>query len=200
MASREEKFKPEIIKIICNKKYENGISSSQGRLPPASDVRCWLEEKFAITTNRNFRVILVEDIGDYRVFIQVPDGKSESDFNVWYAIFQNDKLSDVSFPKHDYMFKWYTEIKQNEKNLLNYVERLIKNREAPENIIAQSKQDVREKLHKFLSTLKWICLQEDANYPPPHKMGSKYTLAAYVLLDYGFEPYEIRRLIRFKTE
>ena len=107
MASREEKFKPEIIKIICNKKYENGISSSQGRLPPASDVRCWLEEKFAITTNRNFRVILVEDIGDYRVFIQVPDGKSESDFNVWYAIFQNDKLSDVSFPKHDYMFKWY---------------------------------------------------------------------------------------------
>lgn len=200
MASREGKFKPEIIKNIHDKKYENGIASSRGRLPPAHDVTHWLEEKFAITTNRNFRVILVEEIGDYKVFIQVPDSKSQSDFNVWYAIFQNGKLSDISFPKHDYMFEWYRRIRQTEKNLFNCVESLIKNREGPENIIVQSKANVREELHKFLSTLKWICLQEDANYPPPRNMGSKYTLAAYVLLEYGFEPFEIRRLLRFKTE
>ncbi|MEM2557621.1 MAG: hypothetical protein QW600_02895, partial [Candidatus Bathyarchaeia archaeon] len=36
---------------------------------------------------------------------------------------------------------------------------------------------------KFLSTLKWIALEEDVNFPPPKLMGSKYTLAVYALLE-----------------
>jgi hypothetical protein len=200
LASREEKFGPKVTQFINDEKYEDGTHLSLGNLPLAEVVQSWLEKTFSIRTQRNFRVILVEDFGDYKVFIQVPNGKSSYDFNVWYANFQNGKLSKVSFPKHDYMFEWYSKIKTIEQNLFDGIERVISKREGPENVIRQFKNEVRQELHKFLATLKWICLQEDANYPPPQNMGSKYTLAAYVLLDYGFEPNEIRRLLRFKNE
>jgi len=47
-----------------------------------------------------------------------------------------------------------------------------------------------------LATLKWIALQEDINYPPK-KMGSKYALAVYALLEVGFTMKEVRRVIKF---
>ncbi len=58
-------------------------------------------------------------------------------------------------------------------------------------------ENITSEITKFLATLKWIALQEDINYPPPRYMGSKYTLAAYALLEMRFSPSEIRRIIRF---
>jgi len=94
------------------------------------------------------------------------------------------------------MFEWYKRIKQIENGVLQAVEKLIKEREDPETIVSIYSNSIKEELHKFLATLKWICLQEDANYPPP-KMGSTYTLAPYVLLDYGFAPSDMRKLLKF---
>ena len=52
---------------------------------------------------------------------------------------------------------------------------------------------------KFLSTLKWIALEEDTNYPPPKYLGSKYALAVYALSEVGFSMSEIRKTIKFKS-
>jgi hydrogenase maturation factor len=57
---------------------------------------------------------------------------------------------------------------------------------------------LQDELRKFLATLKWVGLQEDVNYPPPDYLGSKMTLAVYVLLEAGFDISEIRKIIRFK--
>lgn len=200
MTNRQDRLKPEIMVCLNNQTYENGTLLSSGDLPAGQDALNWIENRFQIRTNRNFRVILVEDLLDYKVFIQTPNGKSAGDFNVWYAFFENGRISDIGLPKHDYMFAWYKRIKQNEGRILHAVEMLIKYREAPEKIVLKFDSRIREDLLKFLATLKWICLQEDVNYPPPYNMGSNYTLAAYVLLDYGFEPSEIRKLLRFSSQ
>ncbi|MCS7130727.1 MAG: hypothetical protein NZ872_04840 [Archaeoglobaceae archaeon] len=57
-------------------------------------------------------------------------------------------------------------------------------------------EDLKREVFIFLSTLKWIALQEDVNYPPPY-LGSKYTLAVYILLDRGFEMRDVRRMLKF---
>jgi hypothetical protein len=56
-------------------------------------------------------------------------------------------------------------------------------------------EELKRELEKFLHTLKWIGLQKDANYPPP-KLGSKMVLAVLALIEAGFEPKDIRRVIR----
>jgi hypothetical protein len=198
MASREERFKPQIEKCIIDKQFEDGRTFAKRDMPLGEDAARWLEDNFKIKTDRKFRIILVEDFAEYKVFIQVPNGKSDYDFDVWYAKFTNGKLSEVSFPKHDYMFDWFRKIRETGEDVLAAVERMIRNRERPESIASRFRTEIGEELHKFLATLKWICLQEEVNYPPPTNMGSKYTLAAYVLLNYGFEPFELRRLLRFK--
>lgn len=199
MVSREEKLKSIMLDFISNEKYENGIALSHGKLPSRQEVQNWLESRFNIQTRRENRVILVEEVGNYKVFIQIPNGKSEYDFNVWYAKIRNGKLSEIKLPKHDQMFSEFKRLREAEEDVLVAVERLIENRDAAEEIASEYSSDIRKELLKFLVTLKWICLQEDANYPPP-KMGSKYPLAAYVLLNYGFEPWEMRSLLRFLTK
>ena len=49
---------------------------------------------------------------------------------------------------------------------------------------------------KFLLTLKWIAIQEDANYPPPN-LGSVYSLSVYAILEITGDLSAIRKIIRF---
>ena len=50
---------------------------------------------------------------------------------------------------------------------------------------------------KFLLTLKWIAIQEDANYPPPN-LGSIYSLSVYAILEITGDLTAIRKIIRFR--
>jgi hypothetical protein len=203
------KYKAPVHNAISNKHYINGSGFIIDPLPHPNDVRSVMEQHFKVHSNRNFRVILVEDYGDYKVFIQVPDGKSEYDFYVWRAIFKNGELSDVKVPTHDDLAAFYTQLKSKskdvEEHLINAVVKLIRidHRWGVPRIIAYYFNNLDEGLkrdvEKFLATLKWIALQEDANYPPKEgKMGSKYTLAVYALLEAGFTMSEIRRVIKFR--
>ncbi len=59
-------------------------------------------------------------------------------------------------------------------------------------------EGLRNEVREFLATLKWLALQEDVNFPPNEgKLGSRYTLAIYALLEAGFKLSEIRKVIRF---
>jgi len=64
LASREEKFGPKVTQFINDEKYEDETYVSFGNLPLAEVVQSWLEKTFSIGTQRNFRVILVEDFCD----------------------------------------------------------------------------------------------------------------------------------------
>ena len=200
-----ETYNSKVEKAIISETFINGLNKSPQKLPLSSTVRNELEQIFSICSNRQFRVVLVEDYGDYKVFIQIPDGKSECDFYVWYAKFVDKKLAEFKVPTHDDLAKWYNRLKELsdrfEEYLINAVLRLIRDRESVKNIVERYFSELGENLKldasKFLSTLKWIALQEDTNYPPPKRMGSKYTLAVYALLEAGFNMSEIRRIIKF---
>lgn len=77
-------------------------------------------------------MIVVEDFGDYKVLIQVPDGKSECDFYVWHAKFFNEKVIDYKVPSHNDLAKWYSKLKESSEEvdeyLINAVIRLIRDR------------------------------------------------------------------------
>ena len=193
---------------ISEKRYLDGTKAIVDPLPSQNDVRDVLERHFKVYSDRSFRVILVEDYGDYKVFIQIPDGKSDYDFYVWRALFENCKLVDVKVPTHDDLAAFYTQLKSKSEELEEYLINAIIKLIHPSyrwgiqritsryfsNLNGELKRDVG----KFLATLKWIALQEDANYPPKErKMGSKYTLAVYALLEAGFTMSEIRRVVRF---
>jgi len=191
---------------IANKRYANGVGMIV-ELPKPDDVKSEMEKHFKICSDRSFRVILVEDFDNYKVFIQVPDGKSECDFYVWRAIFEGKEL-DVKVPTHDDLADFYTKLKLKNKDveeyLINAVIKLVhvNYRWAVSRIISHYFSNLEEELKrevgKFLATLKWIALQEDVNYPPKErKLGSKYALAVYALLEAGFTINEIRRVIKF---
>ena len=204
-APRWEVYRPMVKETITSGNFVNGLDISPVKLPSSSTTREELERIFSICSNRQFRVILVEDFNDYKIFIQTPDGKSECDFYVWYAKFSNGKLTEFKVPTHDDLAKWYNRLRELsnkfEEYLINAVLRLVRDREAVKNIVEKYFMELEEELKlnvsKFLSTLKWIALEEDTNYPPPKRMGSKYTLAVYALLEAGFNMSEIRRVIKF---
>ncbi|MEM1873456.1 MAG: hypothetical protein QXF57_02555 [Acidilobaceae archaeon] len=164
-----------------------------------------LDERFKICSDRTFRVILVEDFDDYKVFIQIPDGKSPCDFYVWYARFSSGQLIEIKVPTHDDLARWYIQLRdlthELREHLINAVLRVIRDREAVKDVVDRYFRELNAKTRlsvtEFLSTLKWIALEEDTNYPPPNLMGSKYTLAVYALLEAGFTMSEIRRVIKF---
>jgi hypothetical protein len=204
-------YESAVINAISKGSYENGVGIIVDPLPHPNDVRHVMEEKFKVYSNRKLRVILVEDFGDYKVFIQIiPNGKSKYDFYVWRASFKNGKLEDLKVPTHDELGKRYNELKkiknkEIEEYLINAVIKLIhaNYRWGIPKIISRYfsnlEEGLKREVEKFLATLKWIALQEDANYPPKEKkMGSKYTLAVYVLLEAGFSMSEIRRVIKFR--
>jgi len=200
------KYKALVNNAISNKHYINGVGVIVDPLPHPNDVRSIMERHFKVHSDRSFRVILVEDYGDYKVFIQVPDGKSEYDFYVWRAILKDGEI-DIKVPTHDDLAAFYIQLKSKSKDieeyLINAVIKLIHidYRWGVPRIIAHYFSDLngglRREVEKFLATLKWIALQEDANYPPKEgKIGSKYTLAVYALLEAGFTMSEIRCVIK----
>ena len=121
----------------------------------------------------NSKKFIVKNFGDYKVLIQIPDGKSECDFYVWYAKFVNEKVIEYKVPSHDDLAKWYSKLKESSKEideyLINAVIRLIRDRLSVEEIVekyfANLDKNIKLEISKFLSTLKWISLQEDTNYP-----------------------------------
>jgi len=167
----------------------------------------------------NLEFTLLKILNGFKVFIQVPDGKKAygltkkeqelyggkditCDFNVW--ILEGESLNELILPTHDFMFDWYIRLKGEvpDNTLFSMVKALIRERKNYSEIVEEFlkgkvSKEIATEVEKFLATLKWIALQEDVNYKPPRGMGSKYTLAAYALLEAGFTPQEIRRLIRF---
>ena len=205
--AEREKLRSNVGEYIKNRRFIKKLDLFQEKLPSPPTVRNTLEQIFNIYSNREFRVILVEDFKDYKIFITpTPNGKSKHDFYVWYAKFSsNNTLTDWDIPTHDYLGNWYKQLKglsnELEEYMINSVLRLIRDREGVYNIVAKYystlKEDIKKETIKFLSTLKWITLEEDANYPPPEYLGSKYALAVYSLLEAGFNIKDVRKIIRF---
>ena len=207
------KYEALVRDAVKSQRYENGTGRI-GALPAPEDVRSKLNELFKVCEDRAFRVILVEDFGNYKVLINVPDGKSKCDFFVWSATLK-EGFVEVKVPSHDDLGEWYLKLrarleeKDKERDeelseyLINAVIKLIRKRCEPRSIIEDYFRELddesKKEIEKFMATLKWIALQEDLNFPPPRYMGSKYTLAVYALLECGFSMSDIRKMIRFGT-
>ncbi len=106
---------------IVERKYIDGTGLIVDPLPHPDDVRTTLERHFKVHRDRSFRVILVEDYADYRVFIQIPDGKSEYDFYVWRAIFERGTPVDIKVPSHDDLAAFFTKLKSKHERLEEYL-------------------------------------------------------------------------------
>jgi len=218
-----ETYKKRIVEEYVSGRVADFSNKCSSLMPSADKAREILHEIFGLCgprSKREFRVYLVERVDGFKVFIQIPDSKTAygltekekqlygakeeitCDFNVWFL--EGEDLEGLILPTHDFMFSWYNKLRKGmAKGLLfAMVEALIRKRMNPSNIIkeflsSKASKEILYEAEKFLATLKWIVLQEDVNYKPPRYMGSKYTLAAFALLEMGFTPQEIRRLIRF---
>ena len=189
--------------VVSHGKYLNMVNIID-ELPRPEAVRVTLDNKIGICRDRNPRVILVEIVGDYMVFIAIPDGKSDCDFMVWRY---SPKLEpQLKVPTHDDLGKVFLELKKRheliDEFLINATIKLLKDRLSVNEIVQRYFKDLddtlKSEIGRFLITLKWIGLQEDVNYPPPRYMGSKMSLAVYALLEAGFSLSELRRVIRFR--
>ena len=189
--------------VVSHGKYLNMVNIID-ELPRPEAVRVTLDNKIGICRDRNPRVILVEIVGDYMVFIAIPDGKSDCDFMVWRY---SPKLEpQLKVPTHDDLGKVFLELKKRheliDEFLINATIKLLKDRLSVNEIVQRYFKDLddtlKSEIRRFLITLKWIGLQEDVNYPPPRYMGSKMSLAVYALLEAGFSLSELRRVIRFR--
>lgn len=200
-----EKYLPRVEQAILSGNVVNASGGLLDKMPPPEKVREELSKHPFNITDRSFRIILVEDLGDYKVYIQVPGDKTEYDFFVWRAIFQNGKLADLKIPSHDDLGRMFIELKRQspilDEYLVNATIRFIRDRMGIDDIIRRYFANLPDELvyevKKFLSTLKWIALQEDANYPPPNNLGSLYTLSVYVLLEIFGDLSVLRKIIRF---
>lgn len=176
-------------------------------MPSRDLVRQELDSLFKISELNSqgvFRVFKVEDLGDYRVFIQVPGYKSEYDFFVWRAIYNNEELASLKVPSHDDLGSMYLDLKRRDavidEHLMKATLKFIRERWSLNKVIDHYFRalpgELLNDVKKFLLTLKWIALQEDANYPPPN-LGSIYALSVYTTLEAVGDPKALRRIIRF---
>lgn len=204
---REEKYLQIIKAVLKEGNIKRNFAFAEDKhIPPPEKVREAFEKEFNIASDRSFRLILVEEFIDYIIFLQIPNGKSEYDFNVWYARYKGKEIKEVSIPTHDYLGNWYRELKERseiiEEYLINAILKSIRDRKSILGVVdkffGSLANSLKIEVRKFLCTLKWVALQEDINYPPPKYMGSKYTLAVYALLEAGFELKDLRRIIRFR--
>jgi hypothetical protein len=188
--------------VVSRGEYLNMVDIID-RLPEPRVVRVELDNKIGICRDRNPRIILVEVVEDYMVFIAIPDGKSDCDFMVWRY---SPKLKpQLKVPTHDDLGKVFLELKKKheliDEFLINATIRLLRDRRSVNEIIQHYFKDLddtlKSEIRKFLITLKWIGLQEDVNYPPPRYMGSRMSLAVYALLEVGFSLSDLRRVIRY---
>jgi hypothetical protein len=192
-----------VLTLVEKGNYEKLIGMVQD-LPKPEEVRDFLQEKLQITNKNNHRLILVEEIGDYKLFVEITQEatKGDYDFIVWR--FSPTYEPIIKIPSHndiaDVFLRLRTMHPDIEEYLINACFRLLRDRLSVENVMnryfEKLTEDLKKELEKFLHTLKWIGLQEDANYPPP-KLGSKMVLAVLALIESGFEPKDIRRVIRF---
>ena len=178
-------------------------------IPPRERMREELEKPPIEILDRSFRVIKVEDLGDYKVFIQIPGEKTEYDFIVWRAIYSSSGvLEDLRIPTHVDLGKMYLELKRRSSVLSEYlldsVLRFIRDRWPISRVIDHyfagklSNEELLKELKKFLLTLKWIAIQEDVNYPPPRNLGSIYALSVYAILEITGDLSAPWRIIRFR--
>lgn len=190
-------------KIISNEIIS--ISNIFDPIPPRDQIREKLSQYPINILDRTFRIIKVEDLKDYKIFIQIPEEKTEFDFFVWRALFKNDDLMGLKIPSHDDLGKMYLDLKKKHdiinEYLIDATIKFIRDRwpintvlsryftELPQNLISDIK--------KFLLTLKWIAIQEDANYPPPY-LGSMYSLSVYAILEITGDLSALRKIIRFR--
>ena len=174
-------------------------------IPSREHVRTELAKPPINILDRTFRVIKVEDLDNYKVFIQIPGEKTEYDFFVWRAIFEKDNLIDLKIPSHDDLGKMYLDLKKKHEKLdeylINATLRFIRDRWSLNTVIIRYFSDLQEDLvnyvKSFLLTLKWIAIQEDANYPPPN-LGSVYSLSVYAILEITGDLAALRKIIRFR--
>lgn len=199
-----EKYRPQVEQAILSGKVVDATGILD-EMPPPEKVREELCKPPFNITNRSFRVILVEDLGDYKVYIQVPGDKTEYDFFVWYAIFRSNRLHELKIPSHNDLGNMFIELKKLspilDEYLVNATIRFIRDRMGINDIIrryfASLPNELIHEVKKFLLTLKWVALQEDANYPPPENLGSLYTLSVYALLEIFGDLSVLRKIIRF---
>ena len=192
---------------VKNKIINNDVIDATGifdPIPPRERIREELSKSPIDILNRTFRVIKVEDIGDYKVYIQIPGEKSEYDFFVWRAVYDGNSIIELKIPSHDDLGRMYLSLKEKHsmlnEYLINATLRFIRDRWSLSAVIGRYFIDLPEELvdevKKFLLTLKWIAIQEDANYPPPN-LGSIYSLSVYAILEVTGDLSAIRKIIRF---
>ncbi len=200
-----EKYIAEVRQRIISNDFINATGIFDP-IPPRERVREELEKPPINIRDRTFRVIKVEDLGDYKIFIQIPGEKTEYDFFVWRAIYSGNSLSDLKIPTHDDLGKMYLNLKRMhrtlEEYLINATLRFIRDRwplsRVLENYFSELPAQLINEVKKFLLTLKWIAIEEDANYPPPN-LGSLYALSVYAILEVTGDLQSLRLIIRFKT-
>lgn len=199
-----EKYIDEVRRRILNNEVINVVGTLDP-MPPRQYVREVLTKPPFNILDRTFRIIKVEDVGNYKVYIQVPGEKSDYDFFVWRAIFYGSHV-DLKIPSHDDLGKMYLDLKKRspilDEYLINSVLRFIRDRISLNEIInryfTKLPVDLLCEVKKFLLTLKWIALQEDANYPPPN-LGSLYALSVYAILEVSGDLSAVCKIIRFKA-
>ena len=174
-------------------------------IPSRERVREELKKPPINILDHSFRIIKVEDLDDYKIFIQIPGEKTEYDFFVWRAIYSDNTLVDLKIPSHDDLGKMYLNLKRMhrilEEYLINATLRFIRDRwslnKVLENYFSDLPTQLVNEVKKFLLTLKWIAIEEDANYPPPN-LGSLYALSVYAILEVTGDLQSIRFIIRFR--
>jgi hypothetical protein len=74
--------KAEIVLTLVEKgNYEKLIGVVQD-LPKPEDVRDFLQETLQITNKDHYRLILVEEIGDYKLFIEITQEAMKGDYDL----------------------------------------------------------------------------------------------------------------------
>ena len=192
-----------VLTLLEKGNYEKLMGIVQD-LPKPEEVRDFLQKILQITNKNYHRLILVEEVGDYKLFVEITQEamKGDYDFIVWR--FSPTYNPIIKRPSHNDIAEVFLGLRTMhpdiEEYLINACFRLLRDRLSVENVMnryfEKLSEELKKELEKFLHTLKWIGLQEDANYPPP-KLGSKMVLAVLALIEAGFEPKDIRRVIRF---
>ena len=203
-----EKYIEEVKHRVITGNFINAVGIFDP-IPPRERVRKELEKPPINILDRSFRIIKVEDIGNYKVFIQIPGEKSEYDFFVWRAIYTNNINDiDLKIPSYDDLGKMYLYLKHNynyeelKEYLINATLRFIRDRWPLRKVLNKYfinlPQQVKDEVKKFLLTLKWLAIEEDANYPPPEHLGSLFPLSVFAVLEVTDDIGSIRRIINFR--
>lgn len=199
-----EKYIEKVRRVIINNNFIDAVGIFDP-IPPREHVRRKLEEPPINILDRSFRVIKVEDLGAYKVFIQIPGEKSDYDFFIWRAIYRGGSLIDLKIPTHVDLGEMYLNLKRKHKILDEYLIdatiRFIRDRWSLNSVLEKYFSNLQAQLifevKKFLLTLKWIAIEEDANYPP-NKLGSLYALSVYAVLEVTRDLSSLWRIIRFR--